>query len=136
MLVSTTGSFQLVHSQGEVGDKDTPVHSGATDHTGTKMEWKTTNKNRKCTIRQGAHSAERSRIQTLHTKTKNKKVKEKYFQKHDITFFFFISYIQLDSDINSSTRSIYFYYHFKVPLIFFWVFTTVQAKHTLQSAQF
>ena len=53
-------------------------------------------------------------------KKKKKELKKNISKSTTLSFFFvFISYIQLDSDINSSTRSIYFYNHFKVPLIFF-----------------
>lgn len=134
MLVSTTGAFQLVHSKRGGGAWVTPVHPGAANHTGKWNERPQTKRKKKSTIRQPARPAKSSRIQAQHTQTRNKKVKQKYFQKAQ-HLVFFISYIQLDSDINNSTRSIYFNNHFKVPLIFFWVFTTVQAKHTLQSAQ-
>lgn len=67
-----------------------------------------------------------------HPNQKTKKTLTKNISKKHNNKVFFISYIQLESNINSST--IYFYNHFKVPLIFFWIFTTVQAKHTLQSA--
>lgn len=113
---------------------DTPVHQ-VQPH---KMEWKwqkTKNKNKNLQSDNLPTSQSEAEFKLCTPKQKiiqKKKVKEKYFQT--TTLIFFISYIQLDSDINSSTRSIYFLYHFKVPLIFFWVFTTVQAKHTLQSA--
>lgn len=52
----------------------------------------------------------------ISTKIKNK-IKQNIYSNHNIKIFFFISYIQLNSNINS-LRSIYFYIIFKVPLIF------------------
>lgn len=48
--------------------------------------------------------------QILHSQSKKERKKER---KHEF------SYIQLKSNMKSSTRSIYFYNHFKVPLIVF-----------------
>lgn len=130
MLVDTPPCQNLNQAvqieEGEGGVTATPEHPGGTECTVKNKEWKKENG----TIRRAAHAAERSTNQTPHTQTK----KRKYFQKHN-TFFFFIFYIQLNSDIIVNKDQYIFYNHFKVPLIFFWVFTFVQAKHTLQSAR-
>lgn len=145
MLVSTTGSSQLVHGEERGRGLRTHLYSQVTTQ-GRKMEWRTKRKRTKntkeFTIRRPAQPAAWSRIQTPHTQTKNTKKKKKKELKKNIskstTLSFFLFLYPTSSSIATlivQQDQYIFYNHFKVPLIFFWVFTTVQAKHTLQSAQ-
>lgn len=118
----------------------------ATPQVGKTMEWKTNKQyknKREVQSRRPAHASEWSRIQTPNAPQTKKfkkiiqkqEVKEKYFQKHNINFFFLYPTSSSIATLIVQQDQYIFYNHFKVPLIFFWVFTTVQAKHTLQSAQ-
>lgn len=91
MLVSTTGSFQLVHSQGVgrwAGDEDTPAHPHATDHTGAKNGMKDNKEKKKYNQTRCPPHREEQNSNSAHPNLIKKKVKEKCFQKHNITFVF------------------------------------------------
>lgn len=133
MVVSTAGSFKLVHSDGGRG-------GGRLELTGVKNGMKAKrNKSNKKNLQSDdlPYTADTSRIQTSQKpKLKIKKKLKKTFPNKAQRNIFFISYIQLNSNVNSSTRSIYFFIIILRYLLYFSQYLQLyRQKHTLQSAQ-